>query len=308
MYLTTKPHEVKVTGIDFVAENLIGSTTFNHDSVTEDSHFMLFNGDLPIGLQLNLGASADWIKGTAFNVHGNEGVARSANRLATTEIWSQGFADGADAFNLLGYLQAETTNAPTQIGANGTSYHLGVHIGGDNTKPTASPNNWGELIWNPKGQNQGSFAMCGGGAGGVEEACGVIQTSSGPVLMPYQVNIKNGGMLNGNGLIVGAQQPGHAAALGIYQDAQNSANLFEIMEGTTQLLFMNAAGSMFLNGDLTAKGQIVAGKNITMKAGKSLVGIPASGSGFPVLTASSGTEWKLSTSAGRDASLTGFIT
>ncbi|QQX92805.1 hypothetical protein IGS75_15180 (plasmid) [Gluconobacter sphaericus] len=254
MYLTTENHEVKVTGDDFVAENLVGSTTFNHDSVTEDSHFMLFNGDLPIGLWLNLGATADMIKSPSFNVHGNEGVSRAEARLATTEIWSQGFADGADAFNLLGYLQAETINAPSLTGANGTSYHFGVHIGGTNTTPTNLPNNWGEMIWNPKGQNQGSFGMCGGGSTGTAEACGVIQTQSGPVIMPYQVSVKNGGITSGNGLVIGKQPSGHAAALGIYQDASNIDNILEFMEGSRSLLSLTSKGNLIISSNITASG------------------------------------------------------
>lgn len=167
-YYAQHPHEVASDGFMFSDAAIEGSPVTGINAYTTDSQMFGINTDRPTVFSVGMDPTAVLFNSAPFYVRGNQGVS-TQNYIPIQDMFAfQGYADGQDGFNLLGYLKKESTSA---IGATATSFHLGLKINGDKTKPEdPDGGQWGQLAWNANGANNGGISMCGGSG---TSRCGV---------------------------------------------------------------------------------------------------------------------------------------
>jgi len=160
-YTASRAHEVEMRGMTISMDPLGG---YGPHGLTSDSYHLLLSGYSPTMLMFNDGRDTNVIKAHAFLVRGNEGVARE--RPAGELFEHSAYADAASNMRLVGYL----TRSGGRTGAPAASLHLALRIDGTQGEPT-SGGDWGGIVWNRDGANNGGLSLCGGsGACGLSEA------------------------------------------------------------------------------------------------------------------------------------------
>jgi len=113
---------------------------------------------------------------------------------------------------------------------------LGVVLGGANGSGFGTGSHQADFEWNWNG-NYGGVAICGDGGN-----CGLVVEGNGAS------DFWQRGLSGGNGVVIGAQPAGRAAALGVYTRGRYGNDLVEVANGGVSALTVDRGGNMTVGG------------------------------------------------------------